>query len=141
MPRPSKRRACATWPKASACSSTFSRMQGAARPSISRRPKATLGSDAAEKAPPRFREANMMYENARHGDCEHGIRAAQIRQADPGQSYLLDLVCILLASPAGLRRWSVMRAVRRRRVMAGEEPSFKLEDETERVFRKNCAGE
>jgi len=83
----------------------------------------------------------MMYENMRSGDGERGIRPAQMRQADPGQSYLLDLVCILLASPAGLRRWSVMRAVRRRRVMAGEEPSFKLEDETERVFRKNCAGE
>ena len=83
----------------------------------------------------------MMYENTRHGDCGRDMRPAQIRQSDPGQSYLLDLVCILLASPAGLRRWSVMRAVRRRRVMAGEEPSFKLEDETERVFRKNCAGE
>ena len=84
----------------------------------------------------------MMYENTtRHGDSERGIRADQMRQPDPGQSYLLDLICILLESPAGLRRWSVMRAVRRRRVMAGEEPSFKLEDETERVFRKNCAGE
>jgi hypothetical protein len=83
----------------------------------------------------------MMYENIGSGDGDRGIRPAQMRQTDPGQSYLLDLICILLASPAGLRRWSVMRAVRRRRVMAGEEPSFKLEDETERVFRKNCAGE
>jgi len=63
------------------------------------------------------------------------------RHLDSGQSYLLDLVCVLIDTPVGLRRWSVMRAIRKRRMIAGEEPSFKLEDEVERVFRRNCADE
>lgn len=81
----------------------------------------------------------MICESTRYRDA--GARIARAPRPDSGQSYLFDLVGILLASPAGLRRWSVMRAVRQRRLMSGEEPSFKLEDETERVFRKNCAGD
>ena len=83
----------------------------------------------------------MVYETTEISYLE--IRAerspCESRRAAPEYSDVLDLVRTLHQYPAGLRRWSVMRAIRSRREKSGQELSHKFEDEIERAFRRHCA--
>lgn len=62
-------------------------------------------------------------------------RAAR-RPLDPAT--LLDLVNVLARHPDGLRRWSVMRAIRDERTRTHREIPQRLEDTVERIFRSRC---
>jgi len=50
-----------------------------------------------------------------------------------------ELVAVLKLHSRGLRRWSVMRAMRENRVRQSRDIPQKFEDEIERVFRRFCA--
>ena len=71
---------------------------------------------------------------ARHG--ARGMSRDQTRK-----SCLEDLVELLRAHPMGLRRWSVMREMRRRREKAGHEITLKFENEVELIFNRHCSGD
>jgi hypothetical protein len=52
-----------------------------------------------------------------------------------------ELVAALAPHPHGLRRWSVMRAIRASREARAHEIPLKLEADVERIFRQFCRGD
>jgi len=50
-----------------------------------------------------------------------------------------ELTRVLAPHPGGLRRWSVMRAIRKDRERAGQDIPQNFEAEVERMFRRFCA--
>jgi len=52
-----------------------------------------------------------------------------------------ELIAALAPHPRGLRRWSVMRAIRKSREALSREIPLKLESDVERAFRRFCRGD
>ena len=50
-----------------------------------------------------------------------------------------ELIAVLAAHPGGLRRWSVMRTIRKNREAQSRDIPLKLEADVERAFRQFCA--
>ena len=69
---------------------------------------------------------------------EQGIDAVA-RKSRAEYPILTELIKVLAPYPGGLRRWSVMRAIRCNREQASRDIPQKLEDEVERAFRRCCA--
>lgn len=57
-------------------------------------------------------------------------------QTDP--TLIDELVAVLAPHPAGLRRWSVMNAIRKARQASGRDVPLKMEADIERAFRSGC---
>ena len=59
----------------------------------------------------------------------------------PRPTIVEELVAALAPHPGGLRRWSVMRAIRKSREAVAREIPLKLESDIERTFRQFCRGD
>ena len=56
----------------------------------------------------------------------------------PRPTIVEELIAALAPHPRGLRRWSVMRAIRKSREAVSREIPLKLENDVERAFRQFC---
>ena len=56
----------------------------------------------------------------------------------PRPTIVEELVAALAPHPKGLRRWSVMRAIRKGREALSRDIPLKLEADVERTFRRFC---
>ena len=83
--------------------------------------------------------SSLSKEVDRHPDGGWRDATPQRRTAD--HAVLADLIAVLRANPTGLRRWSVMRAMRARSKLRNREIMPKFEDDVERVFRRHCSGD
>jgi hypothetical protein len=79
----------------------------------------------------------MDEENTQLFELDRESEAAARLPSD--QPILLEIIRVLAPHPSGLRRWSVMRAIRKERERAAREIPQKLEDDVERTFRRFCA--
>jgi hypothetical protein len=68
-------------------------------------------------------------------DAEYDVA----RKSCVDQSIVEELITVLAPQRGGLRRWSVMRAIRVIRERDLREIPQKFEDEVERTFRRYCA--
>ena len=77
-------------------------------------------------------------ERSEQFDIRNGSNAdSQKMRSD--RAILIELIKVLTPHPGGLRRWSVMRAIRKERESASRDIPQKFEDEIERTFRRFCA--
>jgi hypothetical protein len=56
----------------------------------------------------------------------------------PDPSLVDELAAVLAPHPGGLRRWSVMNAIRKARMADGRDVPLKMEADIERAFRAAC---
>jgi cold shock protein len=68
--------------------------------------------------------------------CHNGHPMPQDRRATP--TIVEELIAVLAPHPGGLRRWSVMRSIRKSREAVAREIPLKLESDVERAFRQFC---
>jgi hypothetical protein len=80
----------------------------------------------------------MPHDRADLFEPEPGNTLAAIKSRSDS-AILTELRAVLSAHPDGLRRWSVMQAIRKGRSQAGQTIPQNFEAEVERTFRRFCA--
>lgn len=80
-----------------------------------------------------------MIENYRPGPGFQRRRTGTGGREGGDSRILAELVAVLKPHSRGLRRWSVMRAMRDNRMRQSRDIPQKFEDEIERVLRRFCA--
>src|ERR1017187_4715368 len=80
----------------------------------------------------------MTYDGGVLFNRDHGAELAS-RKLRSDQLILAELTSALAPHPGGLRRWSVMRAIRKDREATGHDIPHNFEVEVERLFRRFCA--